>query len=260
MPDLDSFLTAALAAATAGAQVVRRGFGEAGLRVDSKGPGDYVTEVDRSSEDAVLTVLRAAHPGVPVLAEESGGALEQERVWVVDPLDGTTNFVHAFWAVGVSVALVEAGVPVVGVVTAPMLGVTWHATRGGGAWCGERRLEVGRRAAGGAVVATGFPFHHPVRRPEYLSVFSAALGEFEDLRRVGAASLDLAWTASGQFDGFFELGLSPWDVAAGALLVREAGGVVTDWTGGEGWLSQGDIMAGPSAIHARLLALSAKPG
>jgi myo-inositol-1(or 4)-monophosphatase len=249
--DLTALLDTAEAAALAGGAVVTAGAGAASVEV--KGAGDYVTEVDRASERAIVDVLSAGAPGIPVLAEEAGGTLG-ERSWVVDPLDGTTNFVHGFPAVGVSVALVEQGRPVVGVVHAPFLRQTWTAVRGQGAWLAEERLCVSERAPERSVIGTGFPFRRKTLLPRYLEVLRGALERFEDLRRPGAAALDLAWVAGGVFDGFFELGLSAWDVAAGALLIEEAGGTVTDWSGGDGWMS-GDILAGSPKVHEALLSL-----
>jgi myo-inositol-1(or 4)-monophosphatase len=224
-------------------------------------PGDYVTEVDLASERAIAEVLGEAQPGVPILAEEAGRSGDLgDRYWVVDPLDGTTNFVHGFPIVGVSVALVDHGVPIAGAVHAPFLRETYGAEQGDGAWVTRsgaepERLRVSLRESTRAVVGTGFPFRHAERLPAYLRAFSGALERFEDLRRPGAASLDLAWVAAGVFEGFFELALAPWDVAAGALLIREAGGVVSDWDGGDGWLA-GDILAGSPPVHAELLALA----
>jgi myo-inositol-1(or 4)-monophosphatase len=232
--------------------------GSVGVVAEAKhASGDYVTEVDRASERTIGEVLREG-TGLPVLGEEGGGP-GAELQWVVDPLDGTTNFVHGFAVVGVSVALVERGRPVVGVVHAPFLGETFVGGRGLGAerrtLAGSTPLEVSARPAGRALVATGFPFRRKEVLPRYLAVLGAALERFEDLRRPGAASLDLAWTAAGVFDGFFELGLSAWDVAAGGLLIEEAGGRVTDWTGGPDYLA-GDILAGPPEVHAELLRLA----
>jgi myo-inositol-1(or 4)-monophosphatase len=175
---------------------------------------------------------------------------------VVDPLDGTTNYLHGFPVVGVSVALVEDGRPAVGVVHAPFLGQTFLAARGLGARVRKGGAVVEARVSGRpveqAVVGTGFPFRRKDILPRYLAAFEACLERFEDLRRPGAAALDLAWVAAGVFEGFFELGLAPWDVAAGALLIEEAGGVVSDWEGGPGYLG-GDILAGSLAVHAALL-------
>ncbi len=224
---------------------------------EQKGAGDYVTQVDRASERAITEVL--ASTSIPVLGEEDGGSAG-ERYWVVDPLDGTTNYLHRFPIVGVSVALVEGGRPVVGVVHAPFLGETYVAERGKGAvierpGSGPTRLRVSELPPERAVVGTGFPFRHKEVLARYFGVFQRALERFEDLRRPGAASLDLAWVSAGVFDGFFELGLSAWDVAAGALLIEEAGGVVTDWEGGREYLS-GNILAGSPAVHAELLAIA----
>jgi myo-inositol-1(or 4)-monophosphatase len=225
---------------------------------EEKGAGDYVTASDRRSEAAILEVLQRESPGVPVLAEEGGGA-RSETMWAVDPLDGTTNFTRGLPAVAVSVALVQHGVPVVGAVLAPFLGLEFSSSRGQGAFLnGERLPPLPAGAASTAVVATGFPFKDKRRIPRYLAVMEGALRRFEDLRRVGAAALDLAWTASGTLDGFFELGLSPWDVAAGAALLIEVGGRVTDWSGGQGWLYGGDILAGPAAVHEVLLELASQ--
>ena len=257
--DLDELRAVAEQAASRGCEVVRDRTERAAT---AKGAGDYVTAVDLASERAITALLREATPDIPVLGEEEGGAaLGAGRSWVVDPLDGTTNFVHGFPVVGVSVALVEEGRPVAGAVEAPFLGGRWSAARGRGAFgirdvdASPVRLSVSTRQRAQAVVGTGFPFRHKDALPRYLRVMEGALERFEDLRRPGAAALDLAWVAAGVFDGFFELGLSPWDVAAGALLIEEAGGVVTDWEGADGYLG-GDILAGPPDVHSALLDLT----
>jgi myo-inositol-1(or 4)-monophosphatase len=194
-----------------------------------------------------------------VFGEERGGA-RADLGWLVDPLDGTANFLHRFPVVGVSVALVAEGRPVVGVVHAPLLGDTFTAVRGDGARRGTEQLVVSPRTPDTAICATGFPFRRKDLLPRYLATFDAALSRFEDLRRPGAASLDLAWVAAGVFDGFFELALGPWDVAAGALLVQEAGGVVTDWSGDDrAWLESGDILAAPASVHEELRELARLP-
>ncbi|MGZ6899269.1 MAG: inositol monophosphatase family protein [Acidimicrobiia bacterium] len=258
-PDLDALVVLAERAARAGGSVVVDGFGDA-TNIREKSPGDWVSDVDTGSERAIAAVLAAGAPEIPFFGEESGG----ERAalgWICDPLDGTANFLHGFPAVGVSVALVADGVPIVGVVHAPLLQTTYVATRGGGAFRDGTPLRVSDRGPDQAMVATGFPFRHEDLKDPYLGVFGRALQRFEDLRRAGAASLDLAWTAAGVFDGYFELRLGPWDVAAGALLVREAGGVVTDWTGDDrAWLESGDIVVGPSPVHAEILRLAAESG
>jgi myo-inositol-1(or 4)-monophosphatase len=254
--DLPSLLRAAEHAASAGGSIVAEHFGSAG-NVREKAPGDWVSDVDTSSEAAVRASLERDWPSLLVFGEEGGG-VRGDVGWLVDPLDGTANFLHGFPAVGVSVALVEHGVPVVGVVHAPLLGITYTAYRGSGAFSNGEPMTVSERDAERAICATGFPFRAKADRlDEYLPVFEAALRRFEDLRRAGSASLDLAWTAAGVFDGYFEQALGPWDVAAGALLVREAGGVVTDWSGDDrAWLMTGDIVAGSPALHAALLELT----
>lgn len=248
----------AVAAADAGAQVVRAWWRRGDVVVERKGRGDWVTAADRAAEAAICNVLRAATPEIDVLAEESttAKAVPEHPVWAVDPLDGTTNFLRGFPVVGVSVGLLVEGRPLVAAVSAPLLGDAWSAAAGLGAHdAAGRRLEV-RSGGGRGVVATGFPFRRPENRPRYLAAFTAALKEMEDLRRAGAASLDLAYSAAGVFDGFFELGLSPWDVAAGGLLVLEAGGVVTDWEGDAAAVYRtGNVLAGAPGWHERMLAL-----
>ena len=260
--DLVRLTDVAERSALAGGRVVLEGAG-AGAAAERKGAGDYVTEVDRASERTIGRMLAEATPDLPLVGEEAGGA-PGDRWWVVDPLDGTTNFLRRFPAVAVSVALVENGRPVVGAVHGPFLGETYVGARDLGAFAvtpdGERqRLFVSDRPPEGAVVGTGFPFRRKDLLPRYLGVMRAALERFEDLRRPGAAALDLAWVAAGVFDGFFELALNAWDVAAGAVLIEEAGGVVTDWDGGDGYLG-GDILAGSPAVHAELLALARERG
>jgi myo-inositol-1(or 4)-monophosphatase len=253
----DELLTvAAEAARIGGATILAAGRTREGAE---KSAGDYVTAVDGASERAIAASLSRATPEIPLVGEERGGATS-DRYWLVDPLDGTTNFLHGFPIVAVSVALVEEGRPTVGVVHAPFLRETYAAALGGGATV-ERAdgtvelLQVAQRSVEHAVVGTGFPFRHKEVLPRYYRALYAALERFEDLRRPGAAALDLAWVAAGVFDGFFELALGPWDVAAGAVLIREAGGTVTDWAGADDVLS-GDILAGPPAVHAELLRIA----
>ena len=250
----------ALRAARAGAAVLRdSGLAPSGSAAEMKGRGDYVTATDRRSETAILEVLAREAPGIAVLAEERGGA-HASSMWAVDPLDGTTNFTRGFPGVGVSVALLDAGMPVLGVVLAPYLDLEFWAARGKGAFKNSERLPRHRAIdPAGAVVATGFPFRNKALLPRYLAVMEGALARFEDLRRAGSAALDLAWTAASTFDGFFELGLNTWDVAAGAALVLEAGGRVSDWSGGDTWIETGDILAGAPAVHESLLELAARP-
>ena len=253
--DLSALRDVAEAAALAGGAIVARNFGGA-QHIREKAPGDWVSEVDINSEAAVREVL-TVESGLPVFGEEAGGE-RAEIGWLVDPLDGTSNFLHGFDAVGVSVALVRDGVPVVGVVHAPLLNRTFSAVQHGGATRDNEPIHTSARDTEQAIVGTGFPFRHHEVLPQYLAMFGAAIARFEDLRRVGAASLDLCWVAEGVFDGFFELQLGPWDVAAGALIVREAGGIVTDWEGDDrAWLSTGNILAAPPRVHPTLRELAA---
>jgi myo-inositol-1(or 4)-monophosphatase len=258
MTPLTPLMDAAIAAARRGGEVIRNA--DRGAAAVAKGlPGDWVTEVDLASERAIATLLAEVTPGIAFRGEEGGGDASAPRSWVVDPLDGTTNFVHGFPVVGVSVALVEDGRSAVGCVHAPFLGTTWVAARGEGAWeitdRGPMPVRVSQRPVDRAVVGTGYPFRRKELLPRYLRAMTEALITFEDLRRPGAACLDLAWVAAGVFDGFFELALSPWDVAAGGLLIEEAGGVVTDWEGRPDYLP-GTILAGSPAVHRALLAIA----
>ena len=277
----------ALRAARAGAAVLHEiGLPRPGFAAELKSKGDYVTAADRRSEVAILEVLARDAPGISVLAEEEGGTRASggpreipasgppsrpaarvagppisrgNTMWAVDPLDGTTNFTRGFPTVGISVALLEDRQPVVGVVLAPFLDLEFTVLRGHGAFRNGERLPVHRAVdPSNAVVATGFPFRNKALLPRYFGMFQKALARFEDLRRAGAAALDLSWTASSTFDGFFELGLNAWDVAAGAALVLEAGGRVTDWSGGDTWVETGNILAGSPAVHEALLELAAQ--
>jgi myo-inositol-1(or 4)-monophosphatase len=215
-----------------------------------------VTDSDRRSEAAIVEVLRRETPDIAVLAEEAGG-VRAGTMWAVDPLDGTTNFMRGLPVVGVSVGLLDAGRPVLGVVVGPFLQLEFAGAAGAGVTLnGEPLPPLRPIEPGQAVVATGYPFRFKHRLPRYLPVMEGALARFEDLRRAGAASLDLAWTAAGTLDGFFELGLRPWDIAGGAALVLEMGGRVTDWSGGDGWVETGDIMAGSQQVHEVLVELA----
>ncbi len=224
-----------------------------------KGAGDYVTAFDRQSEAAIVEVLARETPGIAVVAEERGGK-RAGTMWAVDPLDGTTNFTRGFPVVAVSVGLLQEGIPVAGVVIAPFLQLEFAASQGKGATLNGDRLPALRAIdPSKAVVATGFPFRNKQRMPRYRPVMEGAVLHFEDLRRAGAAALDLAWTAAGTFDGYFELNLNTWDVAAGAALVLEVGGRVSDWSGGDNWVETGDVLAAGPAVHKVLLELAGEP-
>lgn len=250
-------LPLAITAAERGADVLRRYFRqlEPG-QVSEKLQNDFVTAADHASEAAVVALLREGSPGLGILAEERGASGQSEARWVLDPLDGTLNFVRGFPHFAVSLALVAAGRVELGVVVDPMRRETFHAVRGGGAFCNGVALAASaRRGLEGAFVTTGFPYRIKPFLDTYLAIFRDAFAAVGALRRPGAAALDLAHTAAGIFDGFFEFGLSVWDVAAGLLIVQEAGGVVTDATGGAEVFRHGNVVAGGAAVQPALLEL-----
>jgi len=218
-------------------------------------PRDLVTEADLASEKLLVARLRAAFPDHAIESEEAvHDAPDGRPRWFLDPLDGTVNFVHGIPCFSVSMGLFVAGVPEVAVVHAPCLGETFHAVRGGGAFLGERRLSVSRATSlGEAILATGFPYRRHELPNDNVANFAGLILEVRDLRRMGSAALDLAYVAAGRLDGYWELQLAPHDIAAGALLVREAGGIVTDLDGGEDWLRCGHVLATGPGLHAELL-------
>jgi myo-inositol-1(or 4)-monophosphatase len=250
-------LAVARAAVARAAGEVRagRGRGWASLRTKTS-LADLVTDVDVASERLLRQALQEAFPDDVVVAEETAPALAAApRRWLVDPLDGTVNFVHGYPFVAVSVALVDADGPAVGVIAAPFLGEEFWAVRGGGAYRnGERLRTSGVDTPERALLATGFPFKPGKGDPHaYFALLADLTPRIHGLRRAGSAALDLAYVATGQLDGFFELGLAPWDVAAGLLLVQEAGGCVGPWPGRPGppW-ERGDVLAGTQAVFAWL--------
>ncbi|TAH38439.1 MAG: inositol monophosphatase [Planctomycetota bacterium] len=219
-----------------------------GMRRKSSGR-DLVTAADLASEECILQGLSRAFPGDGVLAEESGARGGGRRVWCVDPLDGTTNFVHRLPCFAVSLARLSDGVPDVAVVHAPLLAETFTATRGGGAFCNRARLRVSETTAlGDALLATGFPYRRQFLRDNNLENFNRLFLHVRDLRRMGSAALDLAYTAAGRFDAFWELHLQPYDVAAGGLMVTEAGGVADTLVPGGDWIHGRNILAGPAPL------------
>ena len=253
------FEKVAVEAAQAGGEVLRRRFGD-GLRltVEVKAKHDYVTEVDREAESAVTEVLRRRFPDHAILAEEgSTGGPHAEYRWIVDPLDGTTNFIHGVPAFAVSIGLTDETGLVAGAVCDPCRNETFHAHRGGGAFLSGARIACSDLDhLDAALIATGFPFREMVHLPAYLDAFERFVRSTSGLRRAGSASLDLVYTACGRYDGFFEIGLKPWDLAGGALIVREAGGIVTDVHGGSGFLEEGSVVAAGSRLHAAMLAIT----
>jgi myo-inositol-1(or 4)-monophosphatase len=220
-----------------------------------KGSRDFVTEVDRTAERIIAEVLLAAEPGSRIVGEELQPEVVMDGlVWIVDPLDGTTNFLHDFPSYAVSIAGAVDGVLEAAAIVNVPRGDTYIASRGGGAWHGERRLAVSAiRDPGYALIGTGFPFKDTSRIGEYFDQFRRVAGQVSGIRRPGSAALDLADVAAGRFDGFWEQSLSAWDIAAGTLLIREAGGLVTDFAGRHVGIEHGAIVAGNPAIHAWLL-------
>jgi myo-inositol-1(or 4)-monophosphatase len=255
-PNLAQLLAAAQLAADRAAAFLLEQEGRLGPEAWSeKRPADFVTEVDVAAERLIAGLLRDAAPGSRVVGEElSPDAPSTGLAWIVDPLDGTTNFLHRFPWYAVSIAAALDGELLAGVVAHVPTGVRFHAVRGGGAWRGRERLAVSQvREPRQALIGTGFPYSELEQLPRYARQFAAVIRGSGGLRRPGSASLDLCDVAAGRFDGFWELALSPWDVAAGALLVREAGGVITDHEGGEDVIGRrGSVVAGNPAIHAWL--------
>ncbi|MBF0285699.1 MAG: inositol monophosphatase [Magnetococcales bacterium] len=246
----------------AGALAVRHFDNRHQLQVREKSPGDFVSNADTEVEKELVYQLKRANREYGFLLEEKGGRLAAEGwQWIIDPIDGTANFLRGIPHFALSVALALDGEVVSGVVYQPVLDELFFAERGRGAFLNNQRLRVNDpKELGQALLATGFPLRRRDRLEPYLKVFTTLLPECADLRRDGSAALDLAYTAAGRYDGYFELNLHPWDVAAGALLVREAGGFVTSVGGNENFLTTGDVVAASPRTHERLLAVMRECG
>ena len=245
---------AVTAARAAGSIIVRYLDRVDTLTVSSKHMNEFVTEVDREAEAIIIGHIRKAYPGHAILAEESGAEGEHEYRWIIDPLDGTTNYVHGFPQFCVSIAVEHRGLLEQGVVFDPLRQELFTASRGAGARLDERRIRVSRRGGlEGALLGTGFPFRGSYDLGTYLETMRALIPKSAGIRRAGAAALDLAYVASGRLDGFWEFGLQPWDMAAGVLLIREAGGLTTDPLGDEHYMSSGDIVTGSPKVLRELL-------
>jgi len=246
-------------AATEAGLVLRRQFlRETPIEVESKGLHDFVTAADREAEKAAIAVLQRSYPSHTIMSEEAAPeAVSAGFRWIIDPLDGTTNFIHGVPTFAVSIALEDPQGLVAGVIHDPNREETFHAHRGGGARLNGARIHCSEPAGlGDSLLATGFPFRELSRVKPYLQAFEAFIRTTAGLRRAGSASLDLAYTACGRYDGFWEVGLSTWDIAAGALLVREAGGTVTDIVGGNTYLETGDIVAAGPQLHQKMLEIT----
>jgi myo-inositol-1(or 4)-monophosphatase len=258
-----ALLNVMVQAAMKAGRSLSRDFGEVqNLQVSMKGPGDYVSQADRKAEEIVFTELSKARPGYAFLMEERG-AVEGEDAqhrWIVDPLDGTTNFLHGIPLFSVSIALERQGQVVAGVVYNPAMDELYTAERGGGAFMNDRRLRVaGRSKLTDAVIGCGVPHLGRGQHGNFLIELRNVMAEVSGVRRLGSAALDLAYVAAGRMDGFWETGLSSWDIAAGILLVREAGGFVSDMDGAQDMLDNGEVVAGNEVIQRALLKTVKKP-
>lgn len=246
--------TAVKAARRAGSVIGRASLDLGQIRIGVKQRNDFVTEVDRAAEAAIIETLREVYPTHAILAEESGPSGDSDYVWIIDPLDGTTNFIHGFPQYAVSIALAHKGVLQHAVVFDPNRNELFTASRGAGAFLNDKRIRVSKCAKlDEALLGTGFPYRMFEHVDPYLAIFKEMTRRCAGVRRPGAASLDLAWLAAGRIDGFWEFGLSPWDMAAGALLILEAGGLVSDLAGEGNYLETGNIVGGTPKVFAQLL-------
>ena len=238
-----------------------RDFGEVeNLQVSLKGPGDFVSAADRRADETLIAELRKARPAFGFLTEESGElpGTDKGNRWIIDSLDGTTNFLHGIPLFAISLALEREGQIVAGLIYNPILNELYVAERGTGAFLNDRRLRVAsRKKLVDTVITTGSPPAARANNPTYLAEFGAVMRETAGIRWPGSAAMDLAWVASGRFDGYWHHGLSPWDVAAGLIIVREAGGFATDADGGDAIFATGSVVAGNAAIHEQLLTIVA---
>ncbi len=255
------FLNVAVKAARRAGQIINRAALEIdNLQVARKGQSDYVTQIDRAAEDAIKEVLLEAYPTHGILAEETGKTPgKSEFEWIIDPLDGTTNFIHGFPQYAISIALAQDGQLAHGVIYDPNRNELFTASKGRGAFFNDRRIRVSRcDRLTDALIGTGFPYRVFDRVDAYIGAFRELTEKTAGMRRPGAASLDLAYVAAGRLDGFWEFGLSPWDMAAGVLMIQEAGGFVTDLNGDSDYLNTGDVVAGAPKVHAPLLQIVQK--
>ncbi|QYK06553.1 inositol-1-monophosphatase [Shewanella zhangzhouensis] len=253
-------LTIAVRAARAAGQTIMRAYTDLDrVEVSTKGINDFVTSVDKEAEAAIVYQIRKSYPDHTIVGEEQGEnrGTNKDYIWIVDPLDGTTNFMRGIPHFAVSIALQYKGKTEVAVVYDPVRDELFSAVRGQGAKVNDFRVRVSNvQDLNGTIIATGFPFKSRQHTQTYMNVLNEVFAQCADLRRAGAASLDLAYVAAGRMDGYFELGLKPWDIAAGDLIVREAGGTVTDFTGGHNYLMSGNIVAGsPKATTALVKAM-----
>ncbi len=249
------------AARAAGSIINRAALDVERLTITAKGVNDFVTEVDQAAEQAVIDTLLTAYPGHAILAEESGrahGAKHSEYLWIIDPLDGTTNFIHGLPVYAVSIALAFRGKVEQAVVYDPSRNDLFYASKGRGAFLNDRRLRVSKRIRlADSLIGTGFPFRKGDNFKRYVEMFEQVMQHCAGVRRPGAAALDLCYVAAGWYDGFFETGLNPWDVAAGSLIITEAGGLIGNFTGEADFLYQREAVAGNPKVYAQLVQMLA---
>ena len=224
------------------------------IKVEVKAQNDFVTQVDRKAEEVIIEALHKAYPDHGILGEETGTFNENsEYKWIIDPLDGTTNFLHGFPQYAVSIGLQHKGRMEVAVVFDPIKNELFTAARGEGAQLNGKRIRATEhKGIKGSLLGTGFPFKHPQHLDTFVETFKAVHPQAAGIRRAGSAALDLAYVAAGRLDGFWEIGLSPWDMAAGVLLVREAGGIVTDFSGDGNYLQTGNVVAAANKVFPAL--------
>lgn len=254
-------LNTAIKAARRAASIINRAsFDLSSLQVSKKQHNDFVTEVDKASEETIIDTLKKAYPDHAILAEESGASEnlhdDNENVWIIDPLDGTTNFIHGFPQYCISIALQQRGQITQAVVYDPTRNEMFTASKGSGAYLNDKRIRVSNRTKlEDGLIGTGFPFRETDGVDQYLKMFRLMTENCSGLRRPGSAALDLCYVASGRLDGFFEKGLKPWDIAAGSLIITEAGGIIGNFKGESDYLYQGDIITGNPKLFAQQLRL-----
>ena len=242
------------AARAAGDSIVREMDRTCDISIESKGKNDFVTEVDRNAEKIIINTIKNAYPDHAFLAEETGQIGEGDFVWIIDPLDGTTNFLHSFPHFAVSIALQHKEILDQAVIYDPLRQELFTASKGNGAHLNNKRIRVSnKKTLDGALLGTGFPYNDEIAATHFIESFKALFPEVAGIRRAGVASLDLAYVACGRLDGFWEFGLKPWDIAAGALIIQEAGGINVEITGEIDFMKTGNIMsANPKMIKSML--------
>lgn len=261
---MQPMLNVALAAGRKASQIIERAIERLDkVTIEQKSENDFVTEIDKASEKEIIYHLRKAYPDHQIIGEESGesGSAESEYQWLIDPLDGTTNFIHGMPHFAVSIACLHKGRLEHAVIIDPMKREEYTASRGRGAQLNGRRIRVSNLASlEGALIGTGFPFSGFAlgHIDEYLQCFKEIAGQTAGIRRPGAAALDLAYVAAGRFDGFWEMNLKPWDIAAGVLLIQEAGGLVSDFNGGSDFLKKGHLVCGSTNVFKKILPIVKK--